>query len=744
MRHLHVIIATSAFFCQSQVLGSQSASEPESSVEILAGERLGEEFLRVAHMAAMSEPLNTKTITAAVTLITEASKLMPDDEAVWQSMIEVAQMADRPELQSYAIKELLRITPTASSPQLSRLRDVVATTNTVDERMAVYEQLLSDGRSSKLDSRVAAKLSFDAAMLQRQLGDTEQFARWLAESIALDPSNPEAMSLAAGFFGDESADAHRRAELLASAVFSNIRDITNQVALAEFLLAYGDYKDARAMYEIVLMGNEGNIESISDGLLADIVLSQWADGDPIAALDTLLTRQIYVDNIFRLQTKSQQPRLTPLQLSRIHAPLLPKLATVRAAIYASQGDDSKAKIAYEDAGDSFEAIISIYQTQGEAALDQLVNLLLQAAWISVWIGEEAEVARSIINNVEERATIGDREKNRLEGWIAMLNGDLDTAITHLSKFSDDNAARAGLAKVYLLQGNTQAAAREYLSVARSQSGTLLGVWSRNQLRNIVGQDFPIRSEIEQLQLFMGGVLQTLNSFIHDPRPAIEVRIKPEKEVFSPYEPMNIRVELTNNTSLPLTVSKAGPVQPLLLMEAFIEVPDASITQTPPIIIPVNREVSIKPRTSLTFHTNLRQKWVGGLFNEFPLRGATMRLRATINFTARETTDRRGAPVLVYGTGRLGCSEETDIFRINGVRLTDTWLKEAISQAAVVDTINDLTSLLLLTHVVDDSVVIRVEEPEIPVNVDVEPVAPLQGERLSIQDEAITTVLTTFP
>ena len=113
--------------------------------------------------------------------------------------------------------------------------------------MGVYEQLLADGRSSKLDSRVAARLAFDAALLQRQLGDIEQFARWLAESVALDPSYPEAMSLAAGFFGDESADVHRRAELLASTVLSNIRDSTTQVALAEFLLAYGDYKDARAM-----------------------------------------------------------------------------------------------------------------------------------------------------------------------------------------------------------------------------------------------------------------------------------------------------------------------------------------------------------------------------------------------------------------------------------------------------------------------------------------------------------------
>jgi hypothetical protein len=38
----------------------------------------------------------------------------------------------------------------------------------------------------------------------------------------------------------------------------------------------------------------------------------------------------------------------------------------------------------------------------------------------------------------------------------------------------------------------------------------------------------------------------------------------------------------------------------------------------------------------------------------------------------------------------------------------------------------------------------VEEPAIPIDANVEPIPAVQGERLAIQDEAITTVLTTFP
>ena len=82
MRHFLIITMLAVLLCQSQLFGLQPTGETQPTLEILAAERLSEEFMRVAHEAARSEPLNTKTITAAVILITEASILSPNDEAV--------------------------------------------------------------------------------------------------------------------------------------------------------------------------------------------------------------------------------------------------------------------------------------------------------------------------------------------------------------------------------------------------------------------------------------------------------------------------------------------------------------------------------------------------------------------------------------------------------------------------------------------------------------------------------------
>ena len=352
---LLTIILTAS--CQIPVAANQESDFPAPAQP--PSYLLAEEFVRVARLASMSEPLDINTIQAALTLATEASRLTPEDPSVWRVLHEVAQMADQQALSVMARENLLRLAPNQTTSQLARLRDAIDRAQTLDERMSLYEQLLSESRLQQLDSRVAARLALDAAYLQRQDGNITQFARWLAEAVALDPSYPDAMSLAAGFFGDESADIYRRAELLSAAMLSNIRDMTTQIALAEFLMAFGDYEDAKQIYEIVLGDNISNPALVSDNLLADIVLSQWAAGDGELAMEVLTKRQIFSDERFRRSTRAQNPKLSPLELARIHAPFVPKLSVVRAVLYAEEAETIQAAMALESVAASLMTLAQI-------------------------------------------------------------------------------------------------------------------------------------------------------------------------------------------------------------------------------------------------------------------------------------------------------------------------------------------------------------------------------------------------
>ena len=717
---------------------------PEEAIRPTAGVLLAEEMMRVANQATMSEPLDIVAIEAAVALITEASLLSPNDPSIWRSLHEVAQMADLPTLSNHAITNLLRVSPNQPTAQLARLRDVLDSAQTLEKRMAMYELILSQENRNSIDVHVAARLALDAAYLQRQAGNVPQFARWLAESVARDPSYYDAMTLAAGFFGDETADIYTRAELLAAASLANIQDQTTQIALAEFLMAFGDYQDAQAMYEIILGDGANDPALIPDTLLADIVLSQWAAGKTGKAMDTLLTRQMAVDVKFREQTKQQQPRLNPLELARIHAPLVPKLATVRAAIYASQQDKAQATMALESAISSLLTLSKLYEEQGSGTIIRVVELYLQSAWIVLWLGDDVESAEMLIEQVETGAIINPKEKQRLDGWIAFHKGDIQSAKSKLKTLQDDPAAKVGMALIFLQEGNTKAAALELLSVAKKHGGTILGVWSKNKLQEIIGKQFQIRSEVDELQQLMSGVFQTMDTIASDPRPPIGIELRPSLLTYSPYEPIWVEIEITNNTPIPLTIANTGPIQPLLLLEVVLATSGESANPTPPIIVSIDKEISIKPRGKTSLYIDLRSYWIGGLLNSNPLGGISFSLRATVNFTAREATNRQGKKVLVYESGRLGKQKMSNVIRINGIRVTDQWLEQALEDIQEVSSIQDLITFVILTWVVTDSVTVEVVEPLIPPPPGEEVLKLSEGERHPNQDKAIADLLSTFP
>lgn len=736
--HVLLVLLLALFFKNAPLLGQTPVDAP--SIDS-ASTRLAVEFTRMARTAMMSEPLTTSAISTAVILIKESMELDPTNPSIARAAIEVAQMADLLDLERESIHKLLALTPSSTTSQLARLRDAIEVTNTADSRIAVYEQLLSDGNSATLDSRVASRLALDIALLQRQLGDIEQFARWLAESVSLDPSYPDAISLATGFFGDETADIYTRAELLSATMLANIRDITSQVSLAEFLMSYGDYEDAEEVYGLVL--GEKKDDELTDGLLADIALSQWASGKDELALKTIATRQTYLDIQYRMQTRRQQPRLTPLEVARIHAPLMPKLATLRSAIYAWSGNEDMAEQSLDSATGSMLILSEMVDSRDGYWL-KAAEFKLQAAWVALWLSEDVALAEKLIAEVEANIRIDSIKKTRFDGWISLRKGEYEEAISTLSTLRSDASAKAGVALANLLLGNKQASATQFLEIAKSHGGTIIGVWSRKQLEKLVGTTFDIRPEIKNLHELMSSVLDTTHSIVADPRSAIDVQVSMSTTTFAPYEPITLFVTITNNTPIPMTIAKNGPIQPLLLIEGLLEIPNVNLGTAPPMLIPIDHELSLLPKEKITTSVNLRTFWPGAVLNGVPLRGGALRLSVTTNFVAKAITTQTGQNLLVYENGPLGATGNLRNLRIDGIRPTDEWVTNALTQTETIDSIDGVTTLVLLSWLVKPEATITVVPPLIPPPPSETP--QLSDEEIvnNLKTKAITAILSRFP
>ena len=717
-----------------------------SEIERTASQHLSEEILRIARTVLQQEPLDVKGINVGVALIETAAEINPNDPGVWRAWIEMATISDDPEMHQRGVRELLRLYPDETPLQLARLRNAIDTLNTAPKRVALYEQLLSPEGQQKLNQHVASRLAFDSAMLQRQLGDKQQFARWLAESVALDPYFTDATAVAVGFFGDESADPYRRVELLTSLMLANLRDVTTQVSLAELLMSYGAYESASRVYDIALADNAGKPNVVNNNLLSDMVMSHWGARDIESALKIIAARQKVADKKFRKTIRDQQPRVTPLELARIHSPLAPKLATIKAAIYSGMEKEGS-QWSLRQALDSFASTLLVIENQPQILNKEALikENCLQAAWISVWLGDLVEDSKKFISMAELHTTVSQTEKDLIEGWVSLRLGDLDVAEkTFLSLNDKNDTVAVGLASVLLAQGRTQESAKMFLQVARNSAGTLLGIWSRNQLEKILGQQIVARADTEQLELMIDDIPAVIDTYVTNPTMALNVRAKAVSANIDPYQPILVEVQISNSGLLPMEISQQGPIQPTVLLEAEAQVVGGTINNLIPIIIPIDRKLILHPRERITVLVDLRNYWVGSVFNEWSVSGGFLKFYAISNFLVRTGKNIQGDVELVYEPSMLGSRSKPIELRVEGVKLTNLWLEKAIAQVNEMDSPDDLVSLVLLTWVVGDDTHIQVVEPAITPPAGEEVVQIPEGERHPLQDEAVAAILMKFP
>ena len=169
-------------------------------------------------------------------------------------------------------------------------------------------------------------------------------------------------------------------------------------------------------------------------------------------------------------------------------------------------------------------------------------------------------------------------------------------------------------------------------------------------------------------------------------------VVPTNSPFEPYEPIVINLEITNNAPFPLTMESGGPIRPQVVIY-----PTAQIAREPridaikPMVVDINRRLRLEPHATLVVPVDLRRGALKETLDARPLQGATMKLRAILNFVVASS----GA----VGPGILGSEVEYAPIRVDGVRVNETWLNDAIAAILEPDSPGDLEKMALLSHAV---------------------------------------------
>lgn len=658
---------------------------------------LADQWIRIARAVVGSDPMTVQTIRAATLLAEQSVDIAPDHLPAWRFMLSVADLSEDPELQVRAVERLAQLDPDDEVIRLRRLNHEIDKLDTAEERVAMYRKLLDPKVRAEIGDAVASRLALDLAMLRQAQGDTDGFSKWLAEASAIDPSNRKAAALAAGFFRANVDDPVAETELLISLAMADPTDAMSLLTLGQLMLERGAYTGADRMYRQALkVAVRTGQPQVTDELIADGAIAQWASGDAGGALRTILEHQRYMDMVARARTRQDNPEITPLELAKINATLSPTLCSVRAMIQDTMGGEL-ASSAYQAAVESYDKAIAEAASAEKADPATQARLLLEQAAIMLWLGGDVEEASSRVAQANTLQPLTQQATDRFDGWKAFRAGDTELAKQKLAPLADkDPVAAVGLALSLIKEGEKKESARQLVNVVRTRPGTLLGVWAYTTLVDMLGQRFNVNKTSAELDRLVAAIPSVFDRYVEDPSLLVSMRLIPSKVTYTPYEPVNLEVEITNHSTVPIAIDRDGPLRPHMALVTSAQVARVVLPpELPPFILDIDRKLRLMPRERMRVKIDMRQTQLATVLDSNVLRGATVIVRGLINFMV--------TPNGSLQPGVLGTELQTDRIRIDGVRVSRAWIEDSIAAVMAPDSVDDLTRIALLGPMVSAGV-----------------------------------------
>ncbi|UCD74759.1 MAG: hypothetical protein JSV91_13345 [Phycisphaerales bacterium] len=710
-------------------------------------------FARNSRGMVATEPMTVEGTDLAIVLLQEAVQLDPDNVEHWRALLDVATLAERDALKEEALRQLGRLDPADDVVRLMRVYLAADRFQTADERIAAYQKLLSEENRRRLGAPVASRLALELAILHRRIGDSQAYAHWLAESVILDPAHRVAVAEATGYYGSNVEDAYGLAELLKAQLLADPTDGETQVMLAQLLLEHGAYAGADRLYQMADRTFRASGQPPASNLLADTAIAQWGRGDTRAALQTIHFRQHEADLQLRLAVRtdfSTLPRLadtnpiiretilswwgpsvlnpdgsvnhdevvtrldldhglTTAEDSQLHGTISPTLATVRAAIHAATEDD-RAPASLRRAIVAYETAIMAAEAQFEPDSSELAGIHLELASVLLWLGGDVEKAGEHLRLAKEIQPLSEAAGDRFAALIADRGGEEEKAAELFARHGESDPASAlGLAELLLRQGRRREAGRRYLQIARATPGTLIGVWSVHRLRQLLQHQVPATETASGLEELIDSIPRVVDRFARDGSLAVLLQISPAKVRYQPYEPIIINVQVTNTAPFPISIDLNGPLRPDVVLVPSVQVaglsvsdPVSRLSQRRAIVADIGRRLRLEPRERLTIPIDLRQYLLGGLFEQFPLEGVLLSIRALTNVivTAMPVNPEQapGQSLMpIFFAGVMGTDIEMPLTRVEGVNVTAEWLEESLAAIAEPDIPEDVRLMALLSR-----------------------------------------------
>ncbi|MEC9157855.1 MAG: hypothetical protein VYB77_06985 [Planctomycetota bacterium] len=647
-------------------------------------------FIRATQSLATRPLLELQHVDVAFEFAKIATELDPDNADCWRLLLQTANISDpdSPEIKAAerrSLEAITRLDPSDEVMLLRRLLSTIEANQTAEEKVAAYETLLEPASIEVLGDALAARLAFSLAQLWSRIGDFNEFAVRLAQAVELDPHYPAATAMAAGYFAVPE-DPFSEVELLVVALMANPLDLGFASRLGLISLEEGAYQSALRMLALAReIAPYLTMESLDNVLDHSIAL--WGCDRPAEALRLLDQFQRTLDSEAQRAALEDDDLIQREELESIRARTPPSMALLRAAILF-EGDDRQAWRQYVGSVLT-ELVLMLDDDTGieEEGAAELIPRILEAAVFAAWQGEDSDVIELMITEAEQRIELPESIRTRFEIWQDIVDGRYAIALDLIGK-SDDPDPLLLLARSIAEErtGMMQDAARSWLELAREDPGSVIGVWSRNRLQELLGTKVGPFEDAQRIAELVKGIPTSIDRMLLDRGRAYSFRIEPVSPSVPPFAPIRYRLSITNNSGLPIAI---GPLSTLRSSVALLPkvtafgVPEQRQT---PSVVQIDRLFAIQPRDTLRMEIDLANYPVGKQSFRYGFLSSTYELRGVTNFASN------GSAVT---PGRFGEKATAPLLRVDGVSNDAPWRRDAIRSAVAMDGLDSIHSLALL-------------------------------------------------
>ncbi len=680
-----------------------------------ARDRLSSRLALDAFTLMRTPGVTAQEIDVAADMTRLAAELTPDRVESWQDVLAMADLIGPGEewaarWRDKAVAKLSAMQPANSVLLLRRLAAAISSKQTAEARIKAFDVSLSPTYVKSLPGPVASRLALDAGYLLNRLGDAPGFESYLITSCTLDPANPVSTELRAGLAA--SIDTPEVAATdLASAINANPASYQLYSRLCRLLMSQGAYEGARRMArnadravapQFGLLGFE-----VTTPIVVERCLTEWAAGSTEQA-----RRRLHeYDELWRggLRAFARQRGMsgsaadieslgiapvTEVEVLRLALEMADEsLASLPAADGTAPSADATTKrrdavdAARREALEGLDAqarSIAGHTAAGIAA--KAGPLLLGAQLCAASLGSEA-TTRNWIAKVEAIAPLDAKTLARFDGWIALKKGDATTALEHFKQAdADAPLTRLGMAEAQRLLGDSAASLDLLASLARQDAAGPIGLLARTRWQ--VQSKKPLMApKADAFERIAASVPVYWDAVLRNEQRPLLLDGEPVKSNLRPFDPMRVRVTLTNTSPYPLAIESGGPIDVAVALQPT-RLQDGTMNE-PPCIVQMDGALVLAPGAKVTTESDLRRWPVGLLVEQKPLVSASITFRAVSN----PVYVGRGASV-----GALGAESLIEPMVIAAPVTNDSWIESQLHAIRNPDTAGDLLSAALLMWV----------------------------------------------